>query len=154
MAKEKTIHDIARELFDKHGTREAACAAMIKAAGKDKALADRLLNLGAHQVIKEAVISIRREVWAAPGASNFGVDAIVAASARTIMDFPLPSGIALREAMRSDCDEAAHEYSVRAIDMGHKARWLSAIAERLDDEQTVADVFDAAALMKLKDEVQ
>ena len=65
-------------------------------------------------------------------------------------DWPVLPGVALRDATRADLNAAAQSYFKNSDTMTRRANWLSAIAEKMEDDTTkVAAIFkekDVAAL--------
>jgi hypothetical protein len=71
-------------------------------------------------------------------------------NSRLIMDFPLAGGIKLRDATRPAVIDQANHYSKSAKDMGHKSRWLFAVAKCLkNDEQIVGKVLSGERVLNL-----
>lgn len=82
-------------------------------------------------------------------AGRAAVAALAGGIAKSLLDFPLAGGIALRHATRPQVEDQARLYEAAAEDMGVKGRWLRAIAAQLDDRREVGEVFDEAAITKL-----
>ena len=80
------------------------------------------------------------------------VAALVRGTVRGLMDFPLPGGKRLGDSRRGEILEAAHSYKTQSDDMGAKARWLTLIAGRLDDDDLVRTALTEADLTKLRQE--
>jgi hypothetical protein len=71
-----------------------------------------------------------------------------------LMLFPLPSGMKLGSATRAEIAAAADHYAKLSADTGHKARWLTLIAQALGDGEKVADKFTEERLAELKKEAE
>ena len=76
-----------------------------------------------------------------PDAGEDNTDGLRAMARRTLLDFQLRNGKRLGDATRPDVLQAADWYGVLARTNGTNAKWLSAIAKALpDDDKTVSDV--------------
>jgi hypothetical protein len=79
--------------------------------------------------------------------------AIVLAASNLLL-FPLPSGMKLGSATRAEITAAADHYAKLSADTGHKARWLTLIAQALGDGEKVSDKFTEERLAELKKEAE
>lgn len=95
----------------------------------------------------------REKVWTAPnytaGGNGHRVRALAAGN---LLMFPLPGGQYLGEATKAEVTEAADFYGKQANDMTAKARWLAAIAAKLDAKKIVSKVFTEESLRELQKE--
>lgn len=163
MTKAKSIHDFAREFLDEEGGLTGPAIERLKAAIRDS---DELRTLIATDAIMAyAALHIqaqmrgdREAIWAGaarradpnapPPKSKTSVSALANGIRGSLMNFPLAGGVRLRDATREQVEAQASLYDSASRDMGHKARWLAAIAARVDPGQRVGealteDVIDA-----------
>jgi hypothetical protein len=117
------------------------------------ALLSPFLNVAAYEACRALCRQQRQKIWTAPNYDQGGNGHRVLDHAMSLMDFPLPGGKRLRDATKADLEEASSFFAKQAADMSHKARWLSAIASKVKGKKTVADVFDADSLAKLRESV-
>lgn len=106
----------------------------------------------ARELVRSAQRRTRSTLWARPTSPDERVSAL--AYTNSLMDFRLPSGIALRAATANDVNSAAYFYAAQAQDMGWKARWLGKVAERLDADKTVGDCLTDTDLATLKEDAK
>ena len=103
-----------------------------------------------------AMKDFRRETWTSPNRSipTTSVYALLASTRAMLMDFPLPGGKALRDAIKPDVEAASSFYSKQSTDMGYKSRWLSLVAGKVKKGKTVGQSLDNDALEILQTEAQ
>ena len=117
-ADSKRIVDVANAA-EAYG-RRAANPGLVKWASeiRDKALGQisALIRLTPAPLLDgESRRAKRRAVWAGH-------------PSRSLLDFPLQSGVSLRLATREELRTAAEAFYAQADDMRHKARWLALVA--------------------------
>lgn len=121
----------------------------------DRQLFDYLTKPWLSRACDDAVRAVTRgeraaivRSWTAPNYTAGGNGHRVHTLARSLLDFPLPGGLRLRDARRDDLLGAAKFYRAQAVDMASKANWLESIAERVGRKQ-VGKVFDDDTLPPL-----
>jgi len=159
----KTIHEIAREFLDDAGGITAvAIARLHDLIREDEALrlsiaADAVMAFAA-QKVEAKMREDRAAIWA--NAARKGettkpktsVAALANGLRESLMNFPLAGGIRLRDATRAEVEAQAALYASASRDMGHKARWLAAIAERTPEGARVGDALTEAEVTALHGE--
>lgn len=166
----KTKHKEDDEITPSHIAAEAlqkanndvvkATDIMVARVNKDeilyRLLMDPLLKTACYNTITGVCRSRRQNIWTMPQPSSEeareNVVSLARGTAATLLDFPLPGGLLLRDAKRDDVSAAATFYSLQAKDMGIKAKWLQLIAQHLPSKKTVAQVMNDARLTELKQE--
>lgn len=118
-----------------------------------KALTGPYLHQAAYEAVRLRVHAQRRVAWNSTNydATGRGERVLAHAVHNSLLDFPLPSGMLLRNAKATDVLDGAKRYREQANDMTHKAVWLDAIAARLG-RRTVGAVFSHEALAQLQHE--
>lgn len=165
MMKAKTIIDLAREFLDDHGGRTAPAIADLQALlANDEALrasvATEAVMIVAALKVQHEMRSDRAKVWGAANAraagsvpkAKVGVVALANGLAASLMNFPLAGGLRLGDATREDVLAQAAMYASASRDMGHKARWLEAVAARVAPGQKVREALTSEALSSLQAE--
>lgn len=109
-----------------------------------------LLATACYDALRSVVRTDRGKVWTAPNYTKAGNGSRLETLGVTLLDFPLPSGIRLRNASKADVLEGARFYSAQAADMQHKAKWLEAIAAKVGN-RTVGEKFTAEKLQALQE---
>jgi hypothetical protein len=149
------LRAMAKAALAQTNNYEAAAASLLELASADAALYAELVGPyelpAALALIRDVGQSERRTVWSRPTAPDARAAILARGVTETLMDFRLPGGMRLGDAMRADVEAAATFYADHAADMAHKARWLQAIAEKTPASKRVADALDADALAKLKE---
>lgn len=125
-------------------------------ARSDRELFDYLVKPWLTRACEEAVRTVTRSEraaicrsWTAPNYTLGGNGHRVHTLGRSLLDFPLPGGMRLRDARKDDLLGAVKFYRSQAVDMAAKASWLEAIAERVGRKQ-VGNVFDDETLPPLE----
>src|SRR5690625_4650533 len=98
------------------------------------ALLEPLLKQACYQAVTRACRVYRRKVWTAPNYTKSGNGQRVVALANSLMDFPLPGGVRLRDATKKQIEEAAGFYGRQARQMAvitaccsaYAAGWITA----------------------------
>lgn len=164
ISKPKTIHDIAREfLVDAGGLTSVAIERLQRLIQEDEVLrvsiaADAIMAFAAMNVQKE-MRADRAAIWAnasKPGDTTKPKTSIAALAnglRDSLMNFPLSGGIRLKDATREQVEDQARLYAAASRDMGLKARWLTAIAQRVQPGQRVAEVLSEADVTALHGEI-
>jgi hypothetical protein len=65
------------------------------------------------------------------------------------LDFWIGSGLRLRDAMRAQVAAKAADYGKRSADTGHKARWLTLIAQSIPEGKKVGAVLSEERVAEL-----
>ena len=155
------INEAARDAMIGAEDYAAGAKRLLERAHRNPALLDALLQPhewhAALAAVRNATTSKRKAVWTAPTRAEKAEGAervflLAESIGEMLLDFPLPGGRALRLATKEDVNEAADFYRTKAVDMGHKARWLARIARKVPKGQTVGDALDNAALEKMQKE--
>ena len=153
---------VKRALDDAKGDVREATRMLEEAVRQSRRLRDLLLepliSNACYDAIRAQVRVDRRDVWKAPVVklvpSNSGVTGsfrVAQLSAGTLLMFPLPGGLRLGEATRSEVVEAAGFYASQASDMAHKSRWLMLVAQCVPEDKTVGDVLTDKRLRDLQE---
>lgn len=163
LTKPKTLNDLARDFLDDHGGRTGpAIDALQSLILSDEALR---LSIATEAVMTLAALKVQAEmrddrskVWNAANMRAAGtapkaktsIAALANGIAASLMNFPLAGGVRLGDATREEVLAQAGLYAKTAADMGHKARWLEAVAARVAPGQKVRDALNDEALTSLQ----
>lgn len=82
-------------------------------------------------------------------ASRADVDALADGLAASFLDFPLSTGVRLRDADRTAIETQAEIYRRMHVATGHKYRWLQLVLQSLPDGKKVGAVLNEARLSEL-----
>lgn len=151
-AHELTLGELAREaLAGVDGDTEKATDILTKRLMKDRPLLRSVI----HGAIRDAVSyrtelamrENRRRILHAvssppPAPGRDSVISLAAGIRESLLDMPLAGGLRLRDATREQVSDQANRYAALAKDTGHKARWLSLIAQSVPDGKVVGDVMN------------
>ena len=161
--KPKTFSDIAREMLDEAGGDTSVAIARLQARiAEDEALRISIAGAAIRVLVAEGVTLKmrldRKTIW--DNATKKGdtpkpktsVSALANGIRESLLDFPLAGGKRLRDAVREEVEAQAQLYAATSRDAGHKARWLTAIATRMDDGATVSDAISEAEVVALHQE--
>lgn len=148
---EITLGGLARETLTKaDGDTEKATDLLTKRLLKDRPLLRSII----HGAIRDAVVyrtnmamrgdryRIVHAVPASPPPGREAVEALASGIRNALLDMPLAGGLRLRDANREQVSEQANRYAALAKDTGHKARWLTLIAQSVPDGKLVGDVMN------------
>lgn len=113
-------------------------------------LMNPLMAVACYDALRRVVRADRNKVWTAPNYTKEGNGDRLESLGLSLLDFPLPNGMALRLAHKADVLEGANFYATQAKDMTHKAAWLAAIAEKVGNK-SVGEKFTAAKLQELQE---
>ena len=153
-AVQNTYPEIVRYIVDNAPTLQDAVNQIEERAKRDPGLKAYLTDPWLRRACEDAAGKMQRHnrdaAWTAPNYDPGGNGSRVLTHARTLLDFPLPNGVKLRDAKKGDLEEAARFYREQAEDMAAKAQWLDAIAAKVGRKK-VASVFDADALQRLRE---
>lgn len=145
-----------RDAVEQSPDTRSAAALLESWARIDRALFDYLTKPWLSRACDEAVRGVTRNEraaicrpWTAPNYTLGGNGHRVHTLARSLLDFPLPGGMRLRDARKDDLLGASKFYRTQAVDMAAKADWLESIAERVGRKQ-VGNVFSDETLPPLK----
>lgn len=148
-----TLCSLARETLLAHdGDTAAATDALTARLQSNKPLLRSILAsviADAVNVRVEMEMRANRKAIIATADRRNNVVALATGIANSLLDFPLANGVKLRAATRDEVFEQAGRYGTQARDMTRKAKWLSAIADRVPEGKVVGDVItdaDAKAL--------
>jgi len=145
--------DTARDAVEQTATVYDAQALLERWAQRDPSLYNYItqpwLSRACYELVRKVQRSNRAAIWTAPNYTQGGNGQRVLNHARTLLDFPLPNGIKLRDAKKGDLEEAAWFYREQSEDMDSKAKWLAAIAEKVGRKK-VSSVFTAEQLAAMK----
>ncbi len=133
---------------------------LLEMAGADPDLMRALMGPWEHRAAIYAVRSATRKVrvliWekATREAADNRVVALVHSNAAMLLEFPLPGGKLLRNALNTECEEAANFYRRQAVDMVQKSAWLRLIAKNVPKGKTVGQALDELTLALFKEETK
>lgn len=153
-----SVSEVARQYYvDSDGDVEKAVTALIEAVRTNRQYRDELteplINAACYNLIRKQFHSERRKLWTtAPGKQTDKEQAETLAKSN-LMAFRLPSGVSMELATATDLRQAEHMYRAQADDMAHKARWFTAIMEKLPDGKKVGQALTNDDLHRLRDEV-
>lgn len=143
-----------------------AKAIMSEMARTTQALRDALVEPWIDQAAYEAVREVSRDrrgvIWdsqrrATPASLVSDADKIVLlanSNAQALMDFPLPGGKRLGDAIAEEVRTAAGFYYRQAGNMMAKGRWLAKIAVSVPDGKRVSEALDEAKLKDIQIDAQ
>ena len=154
----------ARALDDANGDLQDATERMRTAVeGSDElreAITRPLLREACYNAVREQMRGERRSIWAdarltpkpAPVDTKRQASRVVQLAQGTLLMFPLPGGVRLKDATGRQIAEAADFYARQARDMDTKARWLRLVAQSVPDSAVAGDVMTDARLAELREE--
>ena len=158
-----TISRVAREsIVAGGGDAVKATAIMFNRIMKDPELYRLLMNPLAQTACYDAIRLCQRHsrsvIWhtTQPSAEDERgrIIALAGGTMSSLMDFPLPGGLRLANALREDVDAAAEFYALQSQDMDHKASWLRLVAKATPRNKTVGDALNADRLAVLRKEAE
>lgn len=114
------------------------------------ALTENLLSRACYDAVRGVCRQSRRAIWTAPNYDKGGNSDRLKSFSVSIMDWPLPGGMLLRNANKEDVLKAAGFYSTQAKSMSSVAAWLMLIGKRVG-KVTVGEKFTAEKLGKLQE---
>ena len=151
------VSDAARRAMDGAASYREGAQILLEMAERDPDLMSAIIDpwklRAAEDAVGLAMKGVRRRTWEStqrqidPGR----IAALIQSNREMLLDFPLPGGLALRNATKDDVTAASLFYSTQASDMSHKARWLELIAKKVPKGKTVADALNNDALAKLQE---
>lgn len=154
----KSLAETARAVMNEHESYESAVDALIAAVRGDDDLYRAMVGPFERQAAFDALSRVTRDqrvtVWNRPTEPDARAAILAKAMKSTLLEFRLPSGKRLGDAVVDDVAAAADFYAKHSADMAWKARWLGVIAAKLPRRKRVAQVFDDAALAKIQRETQ
>lgn len=117
---------------------------------------ERALYVASYEAVANVVRRDRAQIWALTpediARRRTQVEALASATAKSLLDFPLPGGKRLAEATREEVSVASEFYGAQARDMGRKSVWLRLVAQSLPDGAKVGDALTASRLEELRAE--
>jgi hypothetical protein len=156
-AAEPSIASVASGCLDAaDGDVMRATAIMVGKVTKDsvlyRVLMDPLVREACYAALTQACRRRRRTVWDVqpPSAETQRNTVVDLARGMTLLDFPLPGGLRLRDASRDDVAAAAEFYLNQASDMAVKGRWLRLVAQAVPGKKKVGSVLSIERLEELK----
>jgi hypothetical protein len=130
-----SVRQSARDAWEKHaGNQLAATEALYKIISKDTKLLEKILPQILRLWCAGAIHSYLSELRFAaiqPSDTTQRGARLREVLAATLFDFPLPGGKRLGDANAAELRAAAERYMTQANDMGHKGRWLRAVAGKV-----------------------
>lgn len=114
-----------------------------------KTLTEGLLRTACYDACRRICISERQAIWFSPGYDAGGKGDRIKEHSKSIMDWPLPGGKALRHANKQDLIDAAEFYKKQADQMASIAQWLNAIAAKVKN-RTVEKCLTEAQIRALR----
>ena len=155
---EVNIPELAKSFLEKSGGNTVEAVQQLERyalqdVDVSSALLSPLLRQACYDAIRAVCRKERRAIWTAPNYSKGGNGGRVHEHASRLMDFILPNGIRLGEARRDEVMAATDFYRKQASDMSYKARWLEAIADKVEGKKMVKSCLSESDLMKLKESV-
>lgn len=149
-----TLPGLARQALDLNdGNTELATDWLAEKVMKDPILLRIVINEAVRAAssthIEEAMRHKRRSILRATTGSKGAVVALSTGWTAAILDMPLANGIRLRDATKAQVIDQAQRYAATAQDAGHKARWLSAIADAVPAGKRVGEVLSDEAAAKM-----
>lgn len=116
-----------------------------------RALTDGLLKKACYDACRGICRTERRIIWNAPNYDAGGNGERIKAHSSTLMDWPLPGGMKLKDATKADLIAAAEFYAKQAANMQSISNWLNQIAKKVKNK-TVGDSMTDDQLRKLRDD--
>lgn len=137
-----TIADAARKALDGAENGEVAAERLLTMAQSDTDLYERLMAPYELRACRDAIdrlrLNERQVIWNAPlkrgevsVAKTGGLRTLASSNSYTLLHFPLPNGVRLGDARKDDLTSAISTYRKQSDDMAHKARWLTAILDKI-----------------------
>lgn len=154
----------AQRIFDRWGVDEVkTIAQFIAEADKNTAFKAELLQRGARDLFNQMIRSHNSTIYsgrpivapivsATPAALQRAQIRAQGASARQVrmlLDTYLPNRVMMRDAKRSDIQDAIDTYEPQARDMAQKVEYFRKVLAGLKGDQTVGEVYDDRALTKI-----
>jgi len=157
------VNEAARKALDGAPDFSTAAKSLLKDAHRKPLLLAALVKpvewQAAMAAVRAANTSHRMAVWTAPTRADLAEQAdrafvLADAMGDMLLDFPLPGGQPLRSATKEDVTEAAEFYGLRATNMAHKSRWMMKIAAKVPKGETVENMLDNVALIRMKKDTE
>ncbi len=154
----------AREALDQaNGDLVAATAIMEAAVHRSprlrKDLTEPLIRDACYDAVRMVMRKQRHSVWNAPTSKPVDLKAqaehrqrVVHLASGTLLMFPLPGGVLLRDADRDQVMEAAEFYGRQSRDMRVKERWLRLVAAKVPEGRRVGVALTSAELETMQAE--
>lgn len=151
------VSEAARRAMDGAASYRDGAQILLEMAERDPDLMRAIIEpwklRAAEDAIGLAMKDFRRRTWESSQRQidPNRVQALIQSNREMLLDFPLPGGMALRDATKADVAAASDFYGNQASDMSHKARWLGMIAKKVPKGKTVSQALDNDALAKLQE---
>ena len=151
----KSLTALISDCIDATDTVRGAAMLLLDRARADDEYWRTLMGTSEIDIAIDAVSrelqNTREVIWMRPTAPDARVAALAMAN-RTLMDFPLPGGKAIRMATHADLMDAAGFYKTQAGDMAWKGRWIARIAASTPKSKTAGEALTEAQLAKIKND--
>ena len=145
-----TLNGFVREaLEDCADEQEAANQIRLKIEGYD--FFETLISRAIWAAIRAERHHIRGQLWHGVDSSD-GLEAMAAAHALTLLDFPLPSGIRLGDADKHDLEEAIQFFTAQARGNARSAKFIKKVQKAMAGE-FVKDTMTHIDLLSIQKEV-
>lgn len=162
-SQETTVAKLARSVMARCGNDVYRAARELeKIARTDpptwQGITEPLLATACYAAVREVCHEQRRKgersaIYLTSNYDKGGNGSRVIAHGESLMDWPLPGGMRLRDAKADDLTRAAAFYAAQASTMAHTGRWLCAIAEKIG-KKSVGKALDAHAIAAIKESVK
>jgi hypothetical protein len=147
-----TLSALAREaLEERDGNVEKAHSYLDNKLKHDAKLRSALIAAALQDAIEMRVRAANRSerVRIVNIGNRASFDALADGFESCFMDFPLSSGIKLRDATRDQIIAQSETYRKMSLDTSHKARWLELIAQSVPANRTAGDALTEQRLNEL-----
>jgi hypothetical protein len=153
---------LAKRSLKRHTDVQAATDAMQQKVMSDprlyRVLLDPLVRAACYDLVTAECRKANSIIWNMPQPSHDERKGDIAALAQgtvdSLLEFRLLGRKPLKDANKQDILEVVSAYRSQSKTMAHIARWLEAIAAKLDSDDVVKDKFNAAQLAALKQKVR
>jgi hypothetical protein len=150
----QTAFGRAREAWEDHaGDYESAATALYETIMGDKQLMKEILPQvllnWCHEMIRGQAAQARGRIVPSTLDATQGGARLRAVIGQTLFDFPLPGGKRLGDANGEEIGDAAAGYRQQADTLGHRARWLAAVAEKVGRSNRAEGSLSLAQLEEL-----
>ncbi len=155
--KELTLTALAREALEERDGNVAKAAGLLASRlRRDEKLLDTVVEEAITEVARARAHKLNTRVREAVirSASRADVEALADGLAASFLDFPLSTGVRLRDATRDAIQTQAEIYRRMHVNTGHKFRWLERIAQAVPVGKKAGDVLDDSRLSELWRETQ
>ena len=150
-----TATELAQEAMEQVGGDVIAAAKILERKARADtdvwiAVTQTLIATACYDACRAVCRSERRQIWVQENYSKSGNgERVKSHGHKTMLDWPLPGGMKLRDAKKADLVQASGFYQKQARSMESIARWLDAIAAQVG-RKAVGSVFTDEELRALK----